>query len=44
MFRIALGLVMLVSAITGLGVQAVLGAVGIGFLAYGAYAMLGTGE
>lgn len=44
MFRILLGMIMLVSAITGLGAQAIMGAVGVGFLIYGFYAMLREGD
>lgn len=40
MFKVLLGLLMLVSAITGLGVAPLMGAVGIGFLVYGGYSML----
>lgn len=40
MFRVFIGLLMLVSAITGLAVKPIMAAIGIGFLMYGFYSML----
>lgn len=44
MFRFLLGMVLGASATSGLGVQIVLGAIGLGFMAWGFYAMYINGE
>jgi hypothetical protein len=44
MFRFLLGMVIGASATTGLGMQIVMGAVGLGFMAWGFYVMYINGE
>lgn len=44
MFRILIGALLLVSAITGLAVQPIMGAVGVGFVMYGFYSLLREDE
>lgn len=44
MIRFLLGMVLGASATTGLGLQLVMGAIGIGFMAWGFYAMYMNGE
>ena len=44
MFRFLLGMVLGASATSGLGLQIVMGAIGIGFMAWGFYSMWMNGE
>lgn len=44
MFRILLGIVLGASATSGLGLQIVLGTIGLGLMAWGFYAMYINGE
>ena len=44
MLRFLLGMTLGASATTGLGVSLVLGAIGLGFMAWGFYAMYMNGE
>jgi hypothetical protein len=44
MFRFLLGLVLGASATTGLGLQIVMGAIGLGFMVWGFYAMYANGD
>ena len=44
MFRFLLGMVLGASAATGLGFQIVMGAIGLGFMAWGFYTMYTNGE
>jgi hypothetical protein len=44
MFRFLLGMVLMASATTGLGMQIVMGAIGFGFMAWGFYSLFTNGE
>lgn len=44
MFRFLLGMVLGASATSGLGLQIVMGAIGLGFMVWGFYSMLMNGE
>lgn len=44
MFRFLLGMVLGASATSGLGLQIVMGTIGLGFMAWGFYAMYINGE
>jgi hypothetical protein len=44
MFRFLLGMVLGASATTGLGLQMVMGAIGLGLMAWGFYVMYMNGE
>ena len=44
MFRFLLGMVLGASAATGLGLQIVMGTIGLGLMAWGFYAMYISGE
>ena len=44
MLRLLMGMILGASAATGLGFQIVMGAIGLGFIAWGFYAMYMNGE
>lgn len=44
MFRLLLGIILMASATTGLGLQIVMGTIGFGFMVWGFYAMYINGE